>query len=183
MTTGKRKMITGTVDSAAIKTARNDSKYAEVKLIPDGLKDGVTLRAWNQNEIQFCSTLKKHDWVSFVIEEKPGEYQGEPITHRNIVGIGDAPEAAPDYIDVLDDPKPTPKPQVDLYEGRPQDRDVLIIDQCLTKVAANLVAKDYTSPHDAAQIAIYLWDSIRRRHIEEPAEEQAPEVQEIMDVL
>ena len=181
MTTQDRQMITGTVASAAIKKKQNGEPYGEVALIPDGLSKPVTLRAWTEECVQFCSTLKKDDWVSLLFTEGQREYDGKQITFRNIVGIGDAPEAAPDYIDVLDDPKPTPKPQVDLSEGTP--KDVLIIDQVLTKIAADLVAKDYTSPHDAAEIAIYLWDSIRRRHIEEPAEEIAPEIQEIMDVL
>lgn len=66
---------------------------------------------------------------------------------------------------------PTAKPVVDvvkstLSEGT--DKDRLIVDQVLTKIAADIyLSRDDESPEACASEAIRLWTAIRNRHVEE----------------
>ena len=80
-------------------------------------------------------------------------------------------------------PSAAPVSLADLDEGTAKDR--LIVDQVLTKIAADIYcSRDDESPEACAWEAIRLWTAIRNRHIK-PVQEEVEEDDdlEILDVI
>ena len=174
----EREKIKGKVVKASIGTARNDNKYASVELIPDGNEYAVTMRGWTEDVVRFCSTLQPDAWVSFTIELKDGEYQGKAIKYRNIIAVGDAEDRPtvtvkhPDDLTLQDEYIPEfdgPRTVARVLPNEGTDKDRLIVDQVLTKIAADIFASGIFEIDEAAErateVAIELWNNIRSRHL------------------
>ena len=157
--------ITGVIQKIAQEKASNGNLFASVEVLPDGAKYSVTLRAWDEEVITWCLGLEKGSWSAFKVrvteKDRP---DGTSYKVRNILGGGDAAGAIEQKI----------TNETIVLTGLPPegtDKDKLIIDQVLTKIAADIyMSRDDESPEACASEALRIWKAIRKRHVEEAEE-------------
>ena len=170
--------ITGIIQKIAQEKTSNGNQMAVIEVIPDGGQYPWTMRAFDEEIIAWCLGLEKGQWAAFKVQvtEKEGR-NGTMVKYRNIVGSGEA-SSMPQQVEKLTTIRETGLPP----EGT--DKDRLIIDQVITKIAADIFLKTEGSldAKDSADIAIELWKSVRRRHVEQEEVEESSD-EEVMEVL
>ena len=171
--------ITGVIQKIAQEKASNGNMFASVEVLPDGSKYSVTLRAWDEEPIALCLSLEKGAWAAFKVRvSEKDRADGTSYKVRNILGVGEAAGAIEQKIT---------NEIIELTGLPPEgtDKDKLIVDQVLTKIAADIYcSRDDESPEACAGEAIRLWKAIRKRHVEEAEEpEDFSDEDESMEVL
>lgn len=174
--------ITGTIQKIAQEKTSQGNQMAVIEIIPDGGQYPWTMRAFDEEVIAWCLGLEKGQWAAFKVQvtEKEGR-NGSMVKYRNILGSGETRDV-PNQIEKLKTIEQTGLPP----EG--SDKDKLIVDQVLTKIAADIYrSRDYTSksdisPESCAAEALRMWRAIRNRHIEQNEVEESSD-DEVMEVL
>jgi len=100
MTTKTQRNISGTIADLAFKYTAKGDEYAEVSLEEPGNKYPTKARAFNGDLVARFHNAQKGTLVGLAIEEEQGEYNGKPITYRNIVAIVPATTAPPPEVNV-----------------------------------------------------------------------------------
>ena len=170
--------ITGVIQKIAHEKASNGNMFASVEVLPDGSKYSVTLRAWDEEPIALCLSLEKGAWAAFKVRvSEKDRADGTSYKVRNILGVGEAAGAIEQKI----------TNEIIELTGLPPEgtyKDKLIVDQVLTKIAADIFVASEESAQESALYAIELWQSIRKRHVEEAEEpEDFSDEDESMEVL
>ena len=169
--------ITGIIQKIAQEKTSNGNQMAVIEVIPDGGQYPWTMRAFDEEIIAWCLGLEKGQWAAFKVQvtEKEGR-NGAMVKYRNIVGSGEA-GSMPQQVEKLTTIRETGLPP----EGT--DKDRLIVDQVLTKIAADIyMSRDDESPEACASEALRIWKAIRKRHIEQEEVEEFND-EEVMEVL
>ena len=169
--------ITGTIQKIAQEKTSQGNQMAVIEILPDGGQYPWTMRAFDEEIIAWCLGLEKGQWAAFKVQvtEKEGR-NGAMVKYRNIVGSGEA-GSMPQQVEKLTTIRETGLPP----EGT--DKDRLIVDQVLTKIAADIyMSRDDESPEACASEALRIWRAIRKRHIEQEEVEEFND-EEVMEVL
>ena len=169
--------ITGTIQKIAQERTSQGNQMAVIEILPDGGQYPWTMRAFDEEIIAWCLGLEKGQWAAFKVQvtEKEGR-NGAMVKYRNIVGSGEA-GSMPQQVEKLTTIRETGLPP----EGT--DKDRLIVDQVLTKIAADIyMSRDDESPEACASEALRIWKAIRKRHIEQEEVEEFND-EEVMEVL
>ena len=169
--------ITGTIQKIAQEKTSQGNQMAVIEILPDGGQYPWTMRAFDEEIIAWCLGLEKGQWAAFKVQvtEKEGR-NGAMVKYRNIVGSGEA-GSMPQQVEKLTTIRETGLPP----EGT--DKDRLIVDQVLTKIAADIyMSRDDESPEACASEALRIWKAIRKRHIEQEEVEEFND-EEVMEVL
>ena len=169
--------ITGTIQKIAQEKTSQGNQMAVIEIIPDGGQYPWTMRAFDEETIAWCLGLEKGQWAAFKVQvtEKEGR-NGTMVKYRNILGSGEA-SSMPQQVEKLTTIRETGLPP----EGT--DKDRLIVDQVLTKIAADIyMSRDDESPEACASEALRIWRAIRKRHIEQEEVEEFSD-EEVMEVL
>ena len=169
--------ITGTIQKIAQEKTSQGNQMAVIEILPDGGQYPLTMRAFDEEIIAWCLGLEKGQWAAFKVQvtEKEGR-NGAMVKYRNIVGSGEA-GSMPQQVEKLTTIRETGLPP----EGT--DKDRLIVDQVLTKIAADIyMSRDDESPEACASEALRIWKAIRKRHIEQEEVEEFND-EEVMEVL
>ena len=169
--------ITGTIQKIAQEKTSQGNQMAVIEILPDGGQYPWTMRAFDEEIIAWCLGLEKGQWAAFKVQvtEKEGR-NGTMVKYRNIVGSGEA-SSMPQQVEKLTTIRETGLPP----EGT--DKDRLIVDQVLTKIAADIyMSRDDESPEACASEALRIWKAIRKRHIEQEEVEEFND-EEVMEVL
>ena len=168
--------ITGTIQKIAQEKTSQGNQMAVIEILPDGGQYPWTMRAFDEEIIAWCLGLEKGQWAAFKVQvtEKEGR-NGAMVKYRNIVGSGEA-GSMPQQVEKLTTIRETGLPP----EGT--DKDRLIVDQVLTKIAADIFCKESLDAKDSADIAIELWKYVRSRHVEQEEVEESSD-DEVMEVL
>ena len=169
--------ITGTIQKIAQEKTSQGNQMAVIEILPDGGQYPWTMRAFDEEIIAWCLGLEKGQWAAFKVQvtEKEGR-NGTMVKYRNILGSGEA-SSMPQQVEKLTTIRETGLPP----EGT--DKDRLIVDQVLTKIAADIyMSRDDESPEACASEALRIWRAIRKRHIEQEEVEEFSD-EEVMEVL
>ena len=169
--------ITGTIQKIAQEKTSQGNQMAVIEILPDGGQYPWTMRAFDEEIIAWCLGLEKGQWAAFKVQvtEKEGR-NGAMVKYRNIVGSGEA-GSMPQQVEKLTTIRETGLPP----EGT--DKDRLIVNQVLTKIAADIyMSRDDESPEACASEALRIWRAIRKRHIEQEEVEEFND-EEVMEVL
>ena len=169
--------ITGTIQKIAQEKTSQGNQMAVIEILPDGGQYPWTMRAFDEEIIAWCLGLEKGQWAAFKVQvtEKEGR-NGTMVKYRNILGSGEA-SSMPQQVEKLTTIRETGLPP----EGT--DKDRLIVDQVLTKIAADIyMSRDDESPEACASEALRIWKAIRKRHIEQEEVEEFND-EEVMEVL
>ena len=169
--------ITGTIQKIAQEKTSQGNQMAVIEIIPDGGQYPWTMRAFDEETIAWCLGLEKGQWAAFKVQvtEKEGR-NGTMVKYRNILGVGESRDV-PNQIEKLKTIEETGLPP----EGT--DKDKLIVDQVLTKIAADIyMSRDDESAEACAAEALRIWRAIRNRHVEQEEVEESSD-DEVMEVL
>lgn len=101
-----KRTIHGTIADLSQKKDKNGKPFYEVSLQQEGLKYPTKARAFREEMVTRFDKATKGVQIGLEVEEEQGEWQGKPVTYRDIVGIVPFDGLAP-----VERPASQPKPQ------------------------------------------------------------------------
>ena len=183
--------LSGTLISSERKESPAAGEFYKLEVMGEGNRYATKLTAFSNKGkhkvmMDFLRDAAAGTYVTVTFDEEASSYTSNgrvvPFTQRTVTAIEkgdvnvDTETSTPepdDYVPEFDDPKPTLSvPLTPPYVDEGTEKDKLIVDQVLTKIAADIYcSRDDESPEACAWEAIAMWNAVRSRHLL-PVEEE-----------